>query len=65
MNDFVFYLKKKLYLIMERTYSQSEMNSLKKQEAFAWAKVFEYHRRSADDTAVFVEIFGRENGILV
>jgi hypothetical protein len=50
---------------MERTFSQSEMNSLKKQKAFAWAKVFEYHGRSADDTAVFVEIFGRENGYLV
>lgn len=48
----------------QRTYTEAEMESMRKQKAFAWAKVFELHGRGADEAAAVVGIFVRVEGRL-
>jgi len=47
-----------------RTYTEAQMEALRKQKAFAWAKVFELHGRGAEDAAAMGGMFARANGRL-
>ena len=48
----------------QRTYSAAEMESMKKQKAFAWAKVFQLHGEGAENAGAFGGMFARANGRL-
>ena len=47
-----------------RTYTHAQMEAVKKQKAFAWAKVFELHGRGAEEAGALNGLFPRVNGRL-
>lgn len=48
----------------QRTYTHAQMESVKKQKAFAWAKVYELHADRVADAAAIGGLFARVNGRL-
>lgn len=44
----------------ERTYTEAQMTSMKKQKAFAWAKVYDQHGQGAEDARVLNAMFQRD-----
>ena len=49
---------------MNRTYTEAQMESMRKQKAFAWAQIFEMHAGRVGDAGVMGTLFRRANGRL-
>lgn len=51
-------------MAQQQTYTRAQMESVKKQKAFAWAKVYELHGDSVEITRLVVQAYTRTNGRL-